>query len=51
MVIAFAICQIIVLYVLMFVENYDYFVLGYFLVCVFGENRRDYYVWFVLHVC
>jgi hypothetical protein len=27
MLVAFAICQIIVVYVLMFVENWDYFVL------------------------
>jgi uncharacterized membrane protein len=29
----FAICQIIVLYVLMFAENYDYFVLACLHVC------------------
>jgi hypothetical protein len=37
--VAFSICQIIVLYVLMFVTNYDYFVLGCWLVSMFAENR------------
>jgi hypothetical protein len=34
----------------MFIDNCDYFVLGCFFVCVFTENRRDYYVWLVMHV-
>jgi hypothetical protein len=53
MLVAFAIYQIIVLYVLMFVENWDYFVLDcwrVWLVCMFAENRRDYYVWLVMYV-
>jgi hypothetical protein len=49
--VAFATCQIIVLYVLMFVEYLNYFVLGYLLVCMFVENHRDYYVWLVMYVC
>jgi hypothetical protein len=44
MLVAFAIYQIIVLYVLMFVKNWDYFVLGCWLVCMFVENHQDYYV-------
>jgi hypothetical protein len=49
--VAFAICQIIILYVLMFAKNCDYFMLGYWFVCVFIENRRDYYIWIVIYVC
>jgi hypothetical protein len=51
MLVAIAICQIIVLYVLMFGENCDYFALSCLLVCMFAENRRDYYVWFVMYIC
>jgi hypothetical protein len=51
MLVAIAICQIIVLYVLMFAENCDYFTLSCLLVCMFAENRRDYYVWLVMYVC
>jgi hypothetical protein len=40
MLVTFIICQIIVFYVLMYTENWDYFVLDYFL----AENRQDYYV-------
>jgi hypothetical protein len=53
MLVAFAIYQIIVLYVLMFAENWDYFVLDcwrVWLVCMFAENHRDYYVWLVMYV-
>jgi hypothetical protein len=51
MLVVFDICQIIVLYVFMFAENWDYFVLGCFLVCMFDENCQDYYVWLVMYVC
>jgi hypothetical protein len=44
MLVALTICQIIVLYVLIFTENWNYFVLDYWRVCMFAENRRDYYV-------
>jgi VanZ family protein len=51
MLVAFAICQIIVLYVFMFAENWDYFVLGCLLVCMYAENRQNYYVSLVMYIC
>jgi VanZ family protein len=51
MLVVFDICQIVVLYVLMFAENWDYFMLGCLLVCVFAKNRQDYYVLLVMYVC
>jgi hypothetical protein len=51
MLVAFAIYKIIVLYVLMFAENRDYFILGCWVICMFVENREDYYVCLVTYVC
>jgi hypothetical protein len=51
MLVDFAICQTIVLYVLMFAKNWDYFVLGCLLVCMLAENYRGYYVCLVMYVC